>query len=48
MTVLARLMPDIHVRRFEDVHHFVRPDRLYTPQHLQELRELWAKPEAAA
>ena len=45
--VLARLMPDIHVRRFEDVHHFVPPDRLYTPEHLTELRELWAESEAA-
>ena len=46
--VLARLMPDIHVRRFEDVHHFVPPDKLYTPEHLTELRELWAKAEDAA
>jgi pimeloyl-ACP methyl ester carboxylesterase len=46
--VLARLLPDIHVRRFEGVHHFVPPDKLFTPEHLQELRELWATSEAAA
>lgn len=45
--VLARLLPDVHVRRFDGVHHFVPPDKLYTPEHLQELRELWAKAEAA-
>lgn len=41
--VLARLMPDFHVRRFEGIHHFVPVDQLYTPQHLQELRCLWAR-----
>src|SRR5262249_24737132 len=25
--VLARLMPDIHVRRFDGIHHFVPPDQ---------------------
>ena len=44
--VLARLLPDVHVRRFEGVHHFVPADKLYTPEHLQELRHLWAKTEA--
>lgn len=43
--VLARLMPDIHVRRFDGIHHFVPADRLYTPEHLEELRELWKKAE---
>ena len=46
--VLARLMPDIHVRRFEGIHHFVPAEKLYTPEHLQELRDLWAKSNAAA
>lgn len=41
--LLARLFPDIHVRRFEGIHHFVPADKLYTPQHLQELRDLWTK-----
>jgi pimeloyl-ACP methyl ester carboxylesterase len=45
--VLARLMPDIHVRRFEGIHHFVPADKLYTPEHLQELRNLWTKSDAA-
>ena len=46
--VLARLLPDVHVRRFDGVHHFVPADKLYTPEHLQELRDLWAKTDAAA
>ena len=46
--VLARLLPDVHIRRFEGVHHFVPADKLYTPEHLQELRDLWAKTDATA
>lgn len=46
--VLGRLLPDVHIRRFEGVHHFVPADTLYTPEHLRELRDLWAKNEGAA
>jgi pimeloyl-ACP methyl ester carboxylesterase len=40
--ILSQLLPDIHVRRFDGIHHFVPPDQIYTPAHLQVLRELWA------
>jgi pimeloyl-ACP methyl ester carboxylesterase len=41
--VLARLLPDIHVRRFSGVHHFVPPQQVYTPEHIRALRGLWAR-----
>ena len=44
--VLARLMPDIHVRRFDGIHHFVPAKELYTPEHLQELLSLWKRGES--
>ena len=45
--VLAQLFSDIHVKRFAGVHHFVSPDRIYTPEHAQSLVDLWrrAQPE---
>ena len=46
--VLARLMPDIHVRRFPGVHHFVPTTRLYTPDHLDELLRLWRRAEGSS
>lgn len=46
--VLARLMPDIHVRRFAGIHHFVPTTRLYTAEHLEELRRLWAAADDGA
>lgn len=39
--VLAQLFADIHVQRFEDVHHFVPADRIYTSAHASALQELW-------
>lgn len=39
--VLARLLPDLHVRRFPGVHHFVPPEAIYTEDHLRLLRDLW-------
>ncbi|MDQ6898470.1 MAG: alpha/beta hydrolase [Candidatus Dormibacteraeota bacterium] len=39
--VLARLLPDLHVRRFAGVHHFVPPEAIYTEHHLRLLRDLW-------
>ncbi len=41
--VLARLLLDVHIRRFSGVHHFVPPQRIYTPEHLRALRDLWER-----
>jgi len=41
--VLARLLPDIHIRRFAGVHHFVPPHEIYTDDHIDALRQLWTK-----
>lgn len=46
--VLARLVPDIHIRRFSGVHHFVPPERIYTPQHIEDLQALWTRAEDQA
>lgn len=40
--VLSRLLPDLHIRRFEGIHHFVPPAEIYQADHVRELRELWA------
>jgi pimeloyl-ACP methyl ester carboxylesterase len=42
-SILARLLPDLHVRRFGGVHHFVPPERIYTDDHVRALRDLWAR-----
>lgn len=44
--ILSRLFPDIHVRRFRGIHHFVPPEQIYTARHVTALRELWARAEA--
>ena len=41
--VLARLLPDFHVRRFDGVHHFAPPEQIYTGDHVRSLRELWGR-----
>lgn len=41
--ILSRLFPDVRVRRFSGVHHFVPAEQIYTPEHLQALRDLWAR-----
>jgi pimeloyl-ACP methyl ester carboxylesterase len=46
--ILAQTFHDIHVRRFEGVHHFVPPEEIYTPEHAGLLVELWAKTEGSA
>ncbi len=46
--ILGRLLPDIHIRRFSGIHHFEPPERIYTPQHLQDLRALWTRAENQA
>jgi pimeloyl-ACP methyl ester carboxylesterase len=43
--ILAELIPDIHVRRFDGVHHFVPPEQIYTAEHAAELLELWRRSE---
>jgi hypothetical protein len=42
-SILARLLPDVRVRRFRGVHHFVSPEQIYTAEHVQALRDLWAR-----
>ncbi|GAC1645663.1 MAG: hypothetical protein NVS9B11_17030 [Candidatus Dormibacteraceae bacterium] len=39
--ILGRLLPDIHIRRFKGIHHFVPPEQIYSADHVQELRLLW-------
>jgi pimeloyl-ACP methyl ester carboxylesterase len=46
--VLAQLFPDIHVRRFEGIHHFVAPDEIYTPKHTQALLDIWERKQQSA
>ena len=46
--VLAGLLPDIWIRRFAGVHHFLPPERIYTSEHVEDLRELWQRAEARA
>ncbi|HET7421064.1 MAG TPA: alpha/beta fold hydrolase [Candidatus Dormibacteraeota bacterium] len=46
--ILARLLPDLHVRRYAGVHHFVPPEEIYRPQHVRELLDLWKKGEGSA
>ena len=41
--ILARLLPDVHIRRFRGIHHFVPPEQIYTADHVRALRELWAR-----
>jgi pimeloyl-ACP methyl ester carboxylesterase len=46
--VLARLLPDLRIRRFPGIHHFVSPQELYSAEHVEVLRELWARVEEPA
>ena len=43
--ILGRLLPDVQIRRFGGIHHFVPPERIYGPDHVQALRALWARAE---
>jgi pimeloyl-ACP methyl ester carboxylesterase len=45
--ILARLLPDVHVRRFPGIHHFVPPEVIYSPDHVETLREHWKRTETA-
>ena len=46
--VLGGLLPDVHVMRFAGIHHFVPPEQIYTPDHVEALRQLWARGESRA
>ena len=39
--VLARLLPDLHIRRFPGLHHFVPAEQIYSKDHLEALSTLW-------
>jgi hypothetical protein len=42
--ILARLLPDLHIRRFAGmIHHFVPPEDIYSPDHVAALQGLWAR-----
>ncbi|MDQ6877714.1 MAG: hypothetical protein M3082_08440, partial [Candidatus Dormibacteraeota bacterium] len=41
--VLGRLLPDVHIRRFSGIHHFVPPEEIYGSEHVGELRNLWER-----
>lgn len=43
--ILARVLPDVHIRRFSGIHHFVPPEAIYMPEHVRALRELWNRAE---
>jgi pimeloyl-ACP methyl ester carboxylesterase len=42
-SILGGLLPDIRIRRFKGIHHFVAPERIYTAEHVEAIRELWGK-----
>jgi pimeloyl-ACP methyl ester carboxylesterase len=44
-SIMARLLPDIRIRRFAGVHHFVPPEQIYTPQYAEMLLEHWRRAE---
>lgn len=48
VSILARLLPDVHIRRFADIHHFVPPEQLYSQEHVDELHQLWTRADRAA
>jgi pimeloyl-ACP methyl ester carboxylesterase len=45
--ILARLLPDVHIRRFPRIHHFVPPEEIYSADHVETLRELWKRADGA-
>ena len=46
--ILAELFGDIRVQRFAGVHHFVPPEKIYTPRHVRSLMDLWARSDDSA
>lgn len=45
--VMARLFGDIHIQRYAGIHHFVRPEQIYTLAHARALEDLWTRGSAA-
>jgi pimeloyl-ACP methyl ester carboxylesterase/ketosteroid isomerase-like protein len=41
--ILARLLPDVAIRRFPGVHHFVAPEEIYSPEHVAALQAMWSR-----
>ena len=41
--IMAQLFPDVRVRRFGGIHHFVSPQELYNPDHVKALHALWSE-----
>ena len=46
--VLAQRFPDIHIQRFEGIHHFVPPEEIYTASHVEALVAMWRATDGAA
>ena len=45
LPVLSRVLPDLHIRRFAGVNHFVPPEKIYNPEHVAALRDVWGRAE---
>lgn len=45
--LLAQLFADIHVRRFSGIHHFVPPEEIYVPDHVEALLGMWESARTA-
>lgn len=46
--ILARYFADVHVHRFDGVHHFVPPEKIYTAEHVSALIAMWQAAERSA
>ena len=46
--ILAEHFADIHVHRFDGVHHFVPPEMIYTAEHVDALIAVWSAAERSA
>ncbi len=42
-SLLSRLLPDLHIRRFAGMHHFMTPEQIYNAEHVAAIRELWTR-----
>jgi len=40
---LGGLLPDVRIKRFAGMHHFVALKQIYTAEHIRALRELWGR-----
>lgn len=46
--ILGQYFADIHIHRFDGVHHFVPPEMIYTADHVDALVGLWHRAERSA